>query len=261
MKKLVVLLCLLSVFVVGCSAENLSEDRAENMPESAENAGLAEEAAYIELAHMENYANFYELTFHKREVNTGGRLFFQGTQKDSDEFLLPEETGLYGWKFENADGTEAEPAGDSVDQIYWYDRGTGLADAVTVQFWNREPAASCEVMLEGLTCKVELPQADFRRIPQDQELLLRESGRIESVDIYPDAYVVELSGISTSQKEDSFLLLDRAGHTKCPLRTVYDAEKEGLSLLYADTEGLDGEELSLLIGRLGEYDDYALALE
>ena len=44
------------------------------MPESAENAGLAEEAAYIELAHMENYANFYELTFHKREVNTGGRL-------------------------------------------------------------------------------------------------------------------------------------------------------------------------------------------
>ena len=55
--------------------------------------------------------------------------------------------------------------------------------------------------------------------------------------------------------------MDRAGHTKCPLRTVYDAEKEGLSLLYADTEGLDGEELSLLIGRLGEYDDYALALE
>ena len=141
LKKLVVLLCLLNVFVVGCSAENLSEDRAENMPESAENAGLAEEAAYIELAHMENYANFYELTFHKREVNTGGRLFFQGTQKDSDEFLLPEETGLYGWKFENADGTEAEPAGDSVDQIYWYDRDTGLADAETDSAGSGTPSA------------------------------------------------------------------------------------------------------------------------
>lgn len=67
---------------MGCSAENLSEDRAENMPESAENAGLAEEAAYIELAHMENYANFYDFLYGFCRF---GRLYEQKRERDLPE--------------------------------------------------------------------------------------------------------------------------------------------------------------------------------
>lgn len=197
---------------------------------------------HLELAELKDYTPFYVMSFQKIEGGTGERLLFEGNTEIADQ------------KSMGPDNLEVEPQDAVWGLSYCFDGDENLADTVTLGFWNRGGTESIQVVLDGLTYHFAVPKVETKEI-QIGEKMPETQVVVEDACVYPNAVLLRLSGIDSTNWTNYFYLIQALGGEEekfYPSSSAYEEEIGEMYLLFVFEEGTPKGRLTFRMGEDGE---------